>query len=528
MTMFDRYLDTKITRLMMTELRKFPYLKEHDAYYHVNVEPRGVTYAVEQGWLTGNGDYFVRFIIKRDRMDNLQNSAVLLSHTENGFVIRQLHHLKSTYPGVAEIFTPSILVQAPGFYSNYGNKTCEDIYEAYLSLPLVRKVRAASDDDVSDVRMKIMRGGNVVEEVWLHGNLIRIGELWFASDPEAFRAFYELLGIPSEIEPPESQGEEVIFYPDKSLTIENLQSAIQKTGCPAALCPSVKRELNDLELLDLLPLLRDPSLREILSLDPFFAPEQADLGWLLYCQTELAELTDEEIGWVGVRDDEGVWFSGSKMTTTEIIDVLETYFAVHLTPYMLQTLWDEPYVPVFDAYYGFHTDYNVLPLTVLQGWETEDGDLLIRFYRDGSVYGDYLARLSARDDGYAVRQILSLGQANYIRQPEALIGIGYIRGTDDRTEHSLPSEITEETYREYLSLPLLRKVRMAEEDEQPTCRVVWYYKNGAKEEVWLGENAIRIGEVWFELDADAYAAFLERLDVSYVTSADGYVAPDIS
>ncbi len=317
---------------------------------------------------------------------------------------------------------------------------------------------------------------------------------------------------PETTAPPlfEDEEEKLAFYSDPSMSLEALREGLVKTQCPADLLPTAVVSMNDNEMLSLIPYFQDTRVREILSLDPFYTPEQIDLGFLMYCQHEGVILTEEELEAVGVEDEDGKWFCGSKLTTAEFQDILATYLGAKLTPLMLQTLWDEPYLAAFDAYYAFHTDYNVAPLAILQGWKTEEGGYLIRFWQEDSFNGDFTVWLQPAGDRYQIKQILCLGKTPILPHGEALETLGITGlGIDCLYDGDIPA-----LYQTYLSLPLKKK-EVRDPVVSSSVLLTFGYKNGGAEEVWLTEDAICIGSVWYEPDTDTYDQLLERLGLSF-------------
>ncbi len=518
------YLDAKLTPYLLQWLRKeTSYLPEYDAYYSFHTDYNVAPLVILQGWQTEEGGYLIRF-----RQEDSFNGdfTVWLQPVGDRYRIKQLLCLgEPISEKTGEALEEIDRIVGENNKGKAPKERVEDIYQAYLSLPLESKVRMAEDGESPNFRLTLRYKNSSTEDIWLEEDLIRIGDVWYKPEREAYRSLLELVDEAFQTETessdatapdttaPESDdssvidGEEVAFYPDHALSLDALNEGIRKTGCPDELCPTGVRELNDLELLGLFPYLRDPTVREILFLDPFYTHEQIDFGRLLYCQIESAELTEEEKAFLFAEDDYAIRYKVGKLTTDEIIAIPKTYLGTTLTPRVLQTLWFEQYFDEYDAYYGLSTEDNVTPLVVLQGFQDADGDYLIRFSAGGKAGGDHVVRLSPEGNGYVIKQLLRLGEAIRGKEGEVLDAV-YIGGLPYNGEE------VDELYQAYLSLPLVKREGALDPDI-PFIGMSFEYKSSVGEEIWLAPSNIGIDGRWYEPDGEAYGQLLERLGLSF-------------
>jgi len=324
----------------------------------------------------------------------------------------------------------------------------------------------------------------------------------------------------SDLEFPEPEEGASTILPDVAhLTAAEVMTQLRSKSCPEELLPKLKEELSLSELAELLPYFTDMTVWSILSGTSFYTPAQFNTDQFLYSWHEVPELTERELELVGVwfEDEAEPWFSGGRLTTAELNGVLKDYLGVKINPFMLQLLKDE-YEAEMDAYYGFHTDHQViLFMLLLQGWRTADGDYLIRFWEDEEgELGDNYVLLVPYKDSYRIGQFFSMypyDPYDEVKKPQSVNAVTVVGG---RNETYL-SEAMTAIYERYLDLPLTRCEEPTAWEKNENYVMTLTFEKGETEEIVLTYDKIRIGSIWYMVDIVAYGQLKNTLSLAFDT-----------
>jgi len=326
----------------------------------------------------------------------------------------------------------------------------------------------------------------------------------------------------TDLEFPEPEEGATTILPDVAhLTAAEVMEQLRSKSCPEELLPKLKEELSLSELADLLPYFSDMTVWSFLSGTSFYTPAQFNTNQFLYSWHEVPELTERELELVGVwmeDENEKHWFSGGRLTTAELNGVLKDYLGVKINPFMLQLLKDE-YEAEMDAYYGFHTDHQmILFMLLLQGWHTADGDYLIRFWEDeGGASGDNYVLLVPYKDSYRIGQFFSMypyAPYDEVKKPQSVNAVTVVGGGRNET---YISEAMTVIYERYLDLPLTRcEAPKAWEKDEHYVMTLAFDKEEA-EEIVLMYDRIRIGIHWYTVDTVAYGRLKNALSLDFHT-----------